>query len=212
MGSENVQIHCDSEKIILLQKNQPICSMVNTMKPTNNEFIGKLNIGSVSKLERLANLVDDDVIELEIHDNFLKCKTSTFHYKMFVDDSSRLKDFNIETLNALPTPYKFIITNDEYMRMKKNTKLVDALFKLYFFTEESNLKVALTNKDTPYSSDLTLNLSSQVDLPKNLIMPGEFLTIPHLLPNQNIPCRTDGSKILIVELDGLMYVFSTLLK
>lgn len=211
MGEESLQLICSENEIILLQKKEPSCNLINRITPISNEFVGKLNISSISRLERLTSLIEQDVINFDVHDNHIRCKSKNFEYKMFLSDNSRLREFREDILKSIVTPYKFIITYDEYMILKRNAKLVDSLYKIYLHSEDSVLKASLTDKEKPYSNEITFDLESKSDLPQ-IILPSEFLTIPHFSKDEVLPCRTDGKRILFLEIDQKQYIFSTLLK
>lgn len=215
-GEERCQLICEDRLITILLKKPAICSHMNTIIPISSDYVGRLNIQSLPKLERLVNLVVEDEIVLDLHPQYIECRTSGFVYRMHLGQGSGSdRVLNMDAVKQLSFPFEFKITHEEYRSMKALTKLVDAVYKLYFTKVDDKIVVTLTNRDAsanPYSDSIAVPLSASAEnWPKDFIIHGDFLTIPLIGRDEEIACRTDGKKCLLMTCNTKLYYFSTLL-
>jgi hypothetical protein len=113
-----------------------------------SSYEGNLNIPDIKKLVLAINNIDTEDVELQINTNNLeyKGKSLKFKYHLYEEGFMVKPKINISKINNFDFDVKFTLTNDQIRQIYKGNAFTRDTNKLYFYTEDDQLKVELTDK------------------------------------------------------------------
>lgn len=212
LGEDKFSLNCDLNNIKTCIQKKPEVIFINSIAPIESDYEGTLNFRSLQKLDRLISLVPGETVTFNIKDNFVLCDAGSFVYKMIMDNDMIARSIDLDKLNAVPLPFSFTLSSDEYKNLKTLSRLADNEYKVYFSGNGEKLVAMLSDKNKSYSSDLTMDLSATTNLNTEIILRNTFLELISLQKNTDLVCKTDGSKLFVVEHGNQKYIFTAILK
>jgi hypothetical protein len=175
-----LKIEKDNISCLVSSADNTLILLANTK--IEEGFVRNLHLPDIKKLTRVFECVDDELVTLKVNSNNIEYTSpgSKFKYHLFEDNFLTEPPIKAEKIKNFNTDFSFTLSKEDYQKMVKGSTFVTDTNKVYFYTQNGELFVDLTDKARCNTDSYSLKIGSDIK--------GE-------LPNQ-IPINFDNFKLI----------------
>ena len=143
---------------------------------SKNKFSQTLNVPDVKRLHKIVGCVQEEEINLDIHDNCISYTSpvTRFKYHLLDDGILSTPPISVEKISKLEYDCNFSITHSKLTELIKGSTFANESEKLYLYTSsDGNLYGELTDKEKPNMDSFCIKMSED-DITLPTIKPMAF--------------------------------------
>jgi len=132
---------------------------------TDTDILSRLNIPDCRKLARAIDSINETEITLQIHPNHLYYQGNGIKFKYHLLEDGILSEppLNTEKIEAFRFNYNIDISKSTFASLIKCSSFATTTNKIYFYTENNNFYVELTDKTIKNTDSITTCIKENVD-------------------------------------------------